>query len=54
MKRKFMRRADVIEKFGVPPDQVRDYLAIMGDSSDNIPRIAPGNTHDPLPGVAGR
>ena len=37
MKRKFMRRADVIEKFGVPPEQVRDYLAIVGDSADNIP-----------------
>lgn len=37
MKRKFMRRSDVIEKFWVPPEQVRDYLAIVGDSSDNIP-----------------
>lgn len=40
MKRKFMRRNDVIEKFGVPPEQVRDYLAIVGDSSDNIPWLA--------------
>ncbi|MBB1553849.1 hypothetical protein HG442_000370 [Candidatus Gracilibacteria bacterium] len=40
MKRKFMRRADVIEKFGIPPEKVRDYLAIVGDSSDNIPGIA--------------
>lgn len=40
MKRKFMKRSDVIEKFGVPPEQVRDYLAIVGDSSDNIPGIA--------------
>lgn len=37
MKRKFMKYADVVEKFGVPPEQVRDYLAIVGDSSDNIP-----------------
>jgi DNA polymerase-1 len=37
MKRRFMKRVDVIEKFGVPPEQVRDYLAIVGDSSDNIP-----------------
>lgn len=37
MKRKFMRRTDVVEKFGVPPEQVRDYLAIVGDSADNIP-----------------
>lgn len=40
MKRKFMKRADVVEKFGVPPEQVRDYLAIVGDSSDNIPGIS--------------
>jgi DNA polymerase-1 len=26
-------------KFGIRPDQVVDYLAIMGDSSDNIPGI---------------
>jgi DNA polymerase-1 len=25
------------EKFGVPPSQVADYLALVGDSSDNIP-----------------
>ena len=25
------------EKFGVPPSQVVDYLALVGDSSDNIP-----------------
>jgi DNA polymerase-1 len=25
------------EKFGVPADQVTDYLALIGDSSDNIP-----------------
>jgi DNA polymerase-1 len=30
---------EVIEKFGVNPSQVRDYLAIVGDSSDNIPGI---------------
>lgn len=40
MKRKFMRRADVIEKFWIPPEKVRDYLAIVWDSSDNIPGIA--------------
>lgn len=40
MKRKFMKRSDVIEKFGVPPEQVCDYLAIVGDSSDNIPGIS--------------
>lgn len=30
---------EVIEKFGVKPNQVRDYLAMVGDSSDNIPGI---------------
>ena len=40
MKQKNLRRADVIEKFGVPPEQVVDYLSIVGDSSDNIPGIA--------------
>ncbi|MFQ5536227.1 MAG: DNA polymerase I [Gemmatimonadota bacterium] len=29
------------EKFGVPPSQVADYLALVGDSSDNVPG-APG------------
>jgi len=29
----------VIEKFGVRPDQIIDYLALVGDSADNIPGI---------------
>lgn len=29
----------VINKFGVRPDQIIDYLALMGDTSDNIPGI---------------
>jgi DNA polymerase I len=40
MKQKFLKEKDVIEKFGVPYQQVCDYLAIVGDSSDNIPGIA--------------
>lgn len=40
MKQKFMKEKDVVEKFGVPVSQVVDYLAIVGDSSDNIPGIA--------------
>ncbi len=31
---------DVEEKYGVPPEQIRDYLALMGDSSDNVPGVA--------------
>ncbi|MCH9612019.1 MAG: DNA polymerase I [Chlamydiia bacterium] len=30
----------VIEIFGVRPDQIRDYLALVGDKSDNIPGLA--------------
>ncbi|MDT8425867.1 MAG: DNA polymerase I [Methyloprofundus sp.] len=29
----------VIDKFGVTPDQIIDYLALMGDSADNIPGV---------------
>jgi DNA polymerase-1 len=29
----------VIEKFGVHPDQIIDYLALMGDKVDNIPGV---------------
>jgi DNA polymerase-1 len=29
----------VIDKFGVRPEQIIDYLALMGDSSDNIPGV---------------
>ncbi len=29
----------VIEKFGVPPELIIDYLALVGDTSDNIPGV---------------
>ncbi|WP_434017576.1 DNA polymerase I [Thalassotalea sediminis] len=29
----------VIEKFGIKPDQIIDYLALMGDKVDNIPGV---------------
>jgi DNA polymerase-1 len=31
--------AGVREKFGVPPSQIADFLALVGDTSDNIPGI---------------
>ena len=30
---------EVEEKFGIKPSQIRDYLALTGDSSDNIPGV---------------
>ena len=30
----------VIEKYGIPPELIIDYLALMGDSADNIPGVA--------------
>lgn len=34
-----MDEAGVVEKFGVRPDQIVDYLALVGDTSDNIPGV---------------
>ncbi|MBI5267587.1 MAG: DNA polymerase I [candidate division Zixibacteria bacterium] len=34
-----MGPAEVLAKFGVRPDQVIDKLALMGDSSDNVPGV---------------
>ena len=35
----YMDRQGVIDKFGVTPEQIVDYLALMGDSVDNIPGV---------------
>src|SRR5690348_3760357 len=32
-------REEVIKKMGVPPEQIPDFLALVGDTSDNIPGI---------------
>jgi len=32
-------RAGVIDKLGVPPERVIDYLALVGDSVDNVPGV---------------
>lgn len=39
MKNVAMDRAGVIAKFGVPPERIVDYLALMGDSVDNVPGV---------------
>ncbi len=39
MKDQIMREGDVLEKYGVPPEQVIDLMGLMGDSSDNVPGV---------------
>jgi DNA polymerase-1 len=39
MKDKKIGRAEVIEKFGVPPDKVIEVQALIGDSTDNVPGV---------------
>ena len=34
------REEEVMEKFGVRPEQIADYLGLAGDSVDNIPGVA--------------
>jgi DNA polymerase I len=40
MRQQTFTREVVTEKFGVPPEQVADFLALVGDTSDNIPGVA--------------
>ena len=39
MKDQFFTRNEVIDRFGVPPEHIVDFLALMGDSSDNVPGV---------------
>src|ERR1700720_2109814 len=39
MKDKKIGRAEVIEKFGVPPEKVVEVQALIGDSTDNVPGV---------------
>jgi len=39
MQDKRLDKGGVVEKFGVGPERIADYLALVGDSSDNIPGV---------------
>jgi DNA polymerase-1 len=39
MKNRRLDAAAVEEKFGVPPERIIEYLALVGDTSDNIPGV---------------
>lgn len=39
MSNSYLDRAGVIEKLGVAPERIRDYLALMGDTVDNVPGV---------------
>jgi 5'-3' exonuclease len=39
MRRKILDEPGVVEKFGVAPDSIPDWLALVGDSSDGYPGV---------------
>ncbi|MEJ2670102.1 MAG: 5'-3' exonuclease H3TH domain-containing protein, partial [Gammaproteobacteria bacterium] len=39
MKDERLDAAGVMEKYGVPPNKIIDYLALLGDKSDNVPGL---------------
>jgi len=39
MSNTILDREGVVEKFGIAPEQIVDYLALVGDTSDNIPGV---------------
>jgi DNA polymerase I len=38
-KYKILDKKHVIEKYGIPPEDLLDYFSLMGDNSDNIPGV---------------
>lgn len=40
MSNSYLDHAGVIERFGVAPERIQDYLALMGDTVDNVPGVA--------------
>lgn len=50
-KRGFVGPKECVDKFGVRPDQIRDFLTLTGDAADNIPgcpNVGPGRARDLL------
>src|SRR5262249_23715372 len=39
MKDKAIDEASCLERYGVKPHQMRDYLALVGDAIDNVPKV---------------
>ncbi|EPP34889.1 DNA polymerase I [Chlamydia ibidis] len=39
-KQEIVTRQNVIDSYGVPPECIADYLALVGDTSDNIPGVS--------------
>ncbi len=39
MRRRMLNEQGVVEKFGVPPTSIPDYLALVGDAADGVPGI---------------
>ncbi|MDK4574732.1 DNA polymerase I [Kingella kingae] len=39
MKNEMLNHDGVVAKFGVKPEQIRDFLALMGDKVDNVPGV---------------
>jgi DNA polymerase-1 len=40
LKDRLLDRAGVLDRLGVPPERVTDWLALVGDASDNVPGVA--------------
>ena len=45
-----MNRGKVFEKYGVYPEQMVDYLSLIGDNVDNVPGIGESALKRPLNG----
>ena len=39
IKGKFFDQVELEKKFGIPPSKIVDYLALVGDASDNVPGV---------------